>query len=202
MLILPEETAPRTLSHHLKALITPRPIGWISTLDSAGTPNLAPYSFFNAVDDAPPLLIFSSNGWKHSLANASATGEFVHSLVTMDFAEAMNVTAALTPDGVSEFATAGLEREESVRVRPPRVRGAAASCECKVVEIKRLTDLGGRALDTWLVIGQVVAMHIADECLIEGRADFSGRRVVGRLAGSSYAPVANIFRLERPTRAP
>jgi len=107
-----------------KALVAPRPIGWIGTLDAEGRANLAPYSFFNAVGDRPPLVMFSSAGFKHSQANVEATGEFTCSLATWDLREAMNQTSAPLPPDIDEFEYAGLEKAASRFVKPPRVAAA------------------------------------------------------------------------------
>ena len=103
-----------------KAIVAPRPIGWISTLDAEGRANLAPYSFFNALGDNPHVVMFSSSGWKHSVANVEATGEFVCNLATWDLRELMNESSAPFPEGTSEFEATGLTPASSVAVKPPR----------------------------------------------------------------------------------
>src|SRR5258706_30956 len=136
-----------------KAIVAPRPIGWISTVDVAGRVNLAPYSFFNGVSSKPPIVAFSSEGRKDSLVNAEATREFVCNLATEELAEAMNRTAAPVGAGVDEMTLAGLAAAPSKNVRPPRVARSPAALECRVTQILRLTDVDGRTIDNWLVMG-------------------------------------------------
>ncbi len=163
-----ETAAGHRLSHDpFKAIVAPRPIGWVSTVDAEGRANLAPYSFFNAVADAPPMLAFSSVGWKDSVANCEATRAFVWNLATRPLAEAMNASSAPLTHGVSEYERAGLTPARSRLVAPPRVGESPASLECRVVDIQRLRDLDGAALDYWLVIGQVVGVHIDRAFLTE-----------------------------------
>ncbi len=127
------------LSHDpLKALVAPRPIGWISSVAADGAVNLAPYSFFNMVSDRPPIAMFSSDGRKDSLRNVEETGEFVCNIVTTEFTDAMNTSSAPYPHGVNEFEKAGLAMEASSLVKPPRVKGIAAALECKVTAIQPL----------------------------------------------------------------
>ena len=143
-----------------KAIVAPRPIGWISSLDAAGRPNLAPYSFFNAFATYPPIVGFASEGRKDSVDNVEATGEFVCNLVGMELAEAMNATCAPVAHGVDEMKLAGLEAAACSMVKPPRVAAAAAALECKVLQIIRLAGLDAVPLDNWLVLGEVVGVHI------------------------------------------
>lgn len=145
-----------------KAIIAPRPIGWISTVDAQGRPNLAPYSFFNAVSSRPNMIGFSSDGLKHSARNAKETGEFVFNLATLDLMKQMNRTSETVADGVNEFELAGLEMAPCKLVRPPRVAAAAAALECRLVSCNELVDLEGRPTNRWWVVGQVVATHIDD----------------------------------------
>ncbi|WP_343611298.1 flavin reductase family protein [Novosphingobium sp.] len=150
----------------LNAIVAPRPIGWISTLSEDGVANLAPYSFFNVFNYTPPLIGFSSMGWKDSVANAQATGEFVWNLVTRPQAEVMNASCAAVGPEVDEFALAGIEKLPSHLVKPSRVAGSPVQFECKVTQIIRLTTKEGRELDQWLVMGEAVGIHI-DRALIE-----------------------------------
>jgi flavin reductase (DIM6/NTAB) family NADH-FMN oxidoreductase RutF len=152
----------------LKAIIAPRPIGWISTLSATGVANLAPYSFFAMINDRPPMLMFSSSGHKDSVTNIEATGEFVFNLATRPLAEQMNMTCAMLPPDADEFAVAGLAKAPSLRVAPPRVAAAPAALECKAVEVKRLRDLDGQAVDGWMTIGQIVAVHLDPACIEDG----------------------------------
>ena len=181
-----------------KSIVAPRPIGWVSTVDREGRVNLAPYSFFNAIGERPPMLAFSSVGRKDSIANAEATGEFVWNLVTRPLAEAMNETSRPLPHEVNEMAFAGIEAAASKRVRPPRVK-AATAMECRVLQILHLRDLEGAETDQHLVIGQVVGVHIARDHLRDGVYDILLARPVARCGGpGDYAEVDHLFDLRRP----
>lgn len=182
----------------LKALVAPRPIGWISTLAEDGVANLAPYSFFNAISDSPPLVIFSSGDGKDSAAIAEATGEFVVNVVGRDLAKMMNATSVNAPRGVDEFDFAGLERAASVLVRPPRVKAAPAALECRVTEVVRPLGLDGRRADATVVIGEVVGVHIADACLVDGLFDIVKAGTVARLGYMDYTTVDSTFVMRRP----
>jgi len=150
----------------LNAIVAPRPIGWISTVSPTGVRNLAPYSFFNAFNYKPPLIGFSSQGWKDSVANVEASGEFVWNLATRELAEGMNASAAVVGSEVDEFVLAGLESAPSRLVAAPRVAASPVSFECKLTQLIRLQTKEGNALDQWLVIGEAVGIHI-DTALIE-----------------------------------
>ncbi len=189
------------LAHNpFKAIVAPRPIGWISTVSAAGQPNLAPYSFFNAMCDAPPLLYFSTSATrKDSLNNAEATGEFVVNFVGAAQAEAMNATAASVPHGVDEFGLAGLTAVPSVVVKPPRVGGAIAAMECKVTRVMRLDDARGVPIDGWIVIGEVVGVHIDSAYLKDGMFDTAGARPIARCGyRGDYTEVNRLFEMIRP----
>jgi flavin reductase (DIM6/NTAB) family NADH-FMN oxidoreductase RutF len=183
-----------------KAIVAPRPIGWISTADRDGRFNLAPYSFFNAVCDAPPLLCFSTTGQrKDTLNNVEATGEFVANFVGAVQALEMNATAASVAPGVDEFALAGLTPVASVKVKPPRVGGAIAAMECKLTRIIRLTDAAGAEIDGWLVIGEVVGVHIDRAFLKNGMFDTAAARPIARCGyRGDYTEVNTIFEMIRP----
>ena len=184
-----------------KAIVGPRPIGWISTQDAEGRPNLAPYSFFNAVCDRPPMIAFSSSTRKDSLANVEATGEFVWNLATRALAERMNLTSAAVAHGVDEFALAGLATAPSRIVAPPRVAESPAALECKVSEIFRLRTIAGESVRQWLVVGQVLGVHIDPRYLAHGRFDTGAARPILR-AGylDDYAEVGPeaMFKMDRP----
>jgi flavin reductase (DIM6/NTAB) family NADH-FMN oxidoreductase RutF len=181
-----------------KAIIAPRPIGWISTLDPNGRPNLAPYSFFNAVSSRPNMIGFSSDGLKHSPRNARETGEFVFNLSTLDLMQEMNRTAEDVADGINEFDLAALEMAPCKLVRPPRVAAAAAALECKLISCTELIDLNGRRTNRWWVVGQVVATHINDRFIKNGRFDTAGARPLGRCGYHDYAVVEGTIELLRP----
>lgn len=182
-----------------KALVAPRPIGWMSTMASDGSVNLAPYSFFNAIGEAPPMLAFSSFGAKDSATFATEIREFVWNLVTWELREAMNETSAPLPRGHSEFERAGLEMAASRLVTPPRVAAARCAMECKVVHRLQLSDIDGRPVDQYLVIGQVVGVHLDEDAVAGGSVDTRRLRPVARLGGpADYAVVEEIFRMRRP----
>lgn len=186
-----------------KAIVAPRPIGWISTIDAQGRPNLAPYSFFNAISDGPPLLMLASNGWKDTLANAQATGVFTYNMATRALGAAMNATAAPVPHGENEFDLAGLRMLPGVRVAAPRVADTPAALECVVADIHRLRDKDGRDLERWMLIGQVVQVHIDSRYIVEGRFDLGAAGPILR-AGyrDDYVEVTpdSLFQMRRPSR--
>lgn len=144
----------------LNAIVAPRPIGWVSTVSEHGVRNLAPYSFFNLVNYRPPLIAFSSMGWKDSVANVHATGEFVWNLATKAQALQMNGSSAAVGSDVDEFDLAGLDSLPSSLVKPDRVAGSPVHFECRLTQLFQLTTKEGRELDQWLVIGEAVGIHI------------------------------------------
>lgn len=183
-----------------KAIVAPRPIGWIGTVDAQGRPNLAPYSFFNAISSFPPMVYFNSEGRKDSLANVEATGEFTCSLVSAGLARAMNASAAPVAHGVNEFTLAGLAMAPSSRVAPPRVAEAIAALECKVTQIIQLSDTTGALLPTWMVLGEVIGVHIDDRWLKDGIFDTAGAHPIARCGyRGDYTEVTGIFEMIRPT---
>jgi flavin reductase (DIM6/NTAB) family NADH-FMN oxidoreductase RutF len=187
-----------------KALVAPRPIGWISTVGPDGEVNLAPYSFFNALGEGPPMLGFSSDGAKHSATFAGEVSEFVWNLVTWDLREAMNQTSATLPRGESEFEHAGLEMAPSRLVRPPRVAAAHCSMECRVVHTAELHDVNGDSADQFLVVGQVVGVHLDERFITpDGRVDTASLRPIARCGYlGDYAVVDELFEMLRPGTAP
>jgi flavin reductase (DIM6/NTAB) family NADH-FMN oxidoreductase RutF len=183
-----------------KALVAPRPIGWISSIDPDGRVNLAPYSFFNAFCEAPPLVGFSSGGRKDSQRNVEATGEFVVNLVTSRHARAMNLTSAPFPPGVNEFEVAGLTAAPSRLVKPPRVADAPAALECKRVLVLPLKDLDGNLTVSTLILGQVVGVHIDPAFLKDGLFDVAAARTIARCGyRGDYTEVTHVFEMLRPT---
>jgi flavin reductase (DIM6/NTAB) family NADH-FMN oxidoreductase RutF len=182
-----------------KAIVAPRPIGWISTRDAQGRVNLAPYSFYNAFGSNPPIVGFCSEGHKDSISNIEATGEFVANMVTKPLAEAMNRTSASVPHEVNEMELAGLEAAPCRIVSPPRVAAAAAALECKLLQIVRIHDLEGRPLELYLALGQVVGVHIARAFLKDGAFDLAAARPIMR-AGyrADYAELGPMFEMIRP----
>jgi len=145
----------------LNAIISPRPIGWISSKNAQGQRNLAPYSFFNCFNYTPPIIGFASTAWKDSVANIVETGEFVWNLTTRELAEKMNQTSAPLPRGEDEFAFAGLTPVPSQLIGVDRVAESPVNFECKLTQCIQLKDINGQDIDTWLVLGEVIAVHIA-----------------------------------------
>ncbi|WP_158747199.1 flavin reductase family protein [Acidisphaera sp. L21] len=182
-----------------KAILAPRPVGWISTVDAQGRVNLAPYSFFNGFGGNPPIVGFSSEGRKDSSGNAQTTGEFVCNLVTRSLAEAMNQTAAPLAHGQDEMAFAGLAAAPSRLVRPPRVALSPAAFECKVLQVIVLKDLDGVATGAELVLGQVVGVHIDPAYLKDGIFDTVAAQPIARCGyRGDYAEVTALFEMIRP----
>ena len=182
-----------------KAIVAPRPIGWISTVDRQGRVNLAPYSFFNAFCDDPPIVGFSSGGRKDSQRNAEETGEFVVNLATMALAQAMNRTSAPVPAGVNEMELAGLASAPSRLVKPPRVADTPAALECRLLQVLPLKDLDGVATSCTLMLGQVVGVHIDKAFLKDGLFDMTLARTIARCGyRADYAEVTRLFEMTRP----
>ena len=183
------------------AIIGPRPIGWISTQSPGGSRNLAPYSFFNGFNYYPPIVGFSSIGWKDSVANIEATGDFVWNLATRGLAEQMNQTSASVPSDVDEFDVAGLTPTPASLVSAPMVLESPVNFECRLTQLIQLTSAAGEALDTWMVLGEVVAVHIDRDHLVDGVYDTAGPRPILRAGGPSgyfeIGPDAE-FHMSRP----
>jgi len=181
-----------------KALVAPRPIGWIGTKGKDGSVNLAPYSFFNAVAGRPPMVMFSSEGEKDSIRNLRETGEFTCSIVGLDLAEAMNVTSAGVARGVDEFQLAGLRAVPSRLVGAPYVAGAPAALECRLLQIIEPLDLDGQRCENIIAIGQVVGVHIEDWVIEDGLVKVERFKPVARLGYNDYAAVERVFEMGRP----
>ena len=183
------------------AIVGPRPIGWISTQSATGATNLAPYSFFNAFNYVPPIVGFASIGFKDTVRNVQATGEFVWNLATRELAEAMNQSCAAVPPEVSEFDLTGLTPQPSTRVRPPRVAESPVTFECRSTQILQLQGVDGATVDTWLVLGEVVAVHIDKALLKDGVYDTVGAGHILRGGGpADYFTVGpeQLFKMYRP----
>jgi len=190
------------LSHDpFKALIAPRPIGWISSVGADGAVNLAPYSFFNAVSENPHILMFSSTGRKDSLTNVEETGEFVWNLATYALRDKMNMTSAPAPRNVNEFELAGLTQAPCRLVSPPRVAETPVSLECKHLRTIDLADLDGVPVDRHMVLGQVVGVHIDDAFIHDGLVDTAALKPIARLGYKDYSVVEEVFQLTRPKAA-
>ena len=175
----------------LNSIVAPRPIGWISSRSSTGVHNLAPYSFFNLFNYKPPIIGFASIGWKDSVENIKATGEFAWNLVTGPLAHAMNATSAAVPAARDEFELAGLTPAPSRLIRAPRVAESPVSFECRMSQLLRLTDSKGVDTDAWLVLGEVVAVHIHRDLIRDGLYDTAAAAPIMRGGGA-----ADYFRLE------
>lgn len=178
-----------------KAIVAPRPIGWVSTLSPDGKSNLAPYSYFNAFSQAPHYVAFGSGPRKDSMRNIEETGEFTFSLATFDLREQMNASSAhVTTD---EFELAGLTKAASQIVKPPRVAESPAALECCLHRIVPLPDDDGNA-HNFLIIGRVLGIHIDDRFIVDGRVDTAAMRPIARLGYSEYATVGETWKMRRP----
>ena len=184
------------------AIVGPRPIGWISTRSAAGALNLAPYRFFNAFNYTPPISGFASIGAKDTLRNIEETGEFVWNLVTRPLAEQMNQTCAPVVPEVNEFELAGLATIASSQVAVPRVRLSPVAFECRKTQVLQLQGLDGNKVSTWLVLGEVVAVHIAKRLLKDGVYQTAEAEHVLRGGGPAdyfQGGPEQLFRMRRPT---
>lgn len=190
------------------SLVTPRPIGWISTVDAQGRANLAPYSFFNMASSTPPILMLSINAapdreQKDTLANIRSQGEFVYNLSTVPLAQQMSDSSVTAPFGVDEFEMVGLAKAASLKVRPPRVALSPMAMECVV---ERIVDIEPREAGetlTSVVLGRVVGLHIDDAYLdAKGRFNAAAARPLARLGGFQYAEMRETFEIARPQPYP
>ncbi len=187
----------------LNALIVPRPIGWISTLSKEGIPNLAPYSFFNAVAYDPPQVMFAATsghklgGLKDSILNARETGEFVVNLATFALRHQMNASAVAAPREIDEFEHVGLSKARSRIVSPYRVAESPAQLECRTNQVLELPSDDPDDGNV-MVLGEVVGVHISDDALVDGRVDLMSLKPIGRLGYLDYVEVNNMISLERP----
>ncbi|MBA5686990.1 flavin reductase family protein [Rugamonas apoptosis] len=183
------------------AIVGPRPIGWIASQSASGQRNLAPYSFFNAFNYTPPIIGFASIGRKDTLRNIEQTGEFVWNLATRPLAEAMNASCAPAPAEVDEFGLAGLTPAPSRLVQVPRVAQSPVAFECRKTQIIQLQGADGGAVPTWLVLGEVVGVHIARHLLVDGVYDTAAARPILRGGGpADYFEIGAdaLFRMARP----
>ena len=181
------------------AIVGPRPIGWISSQDREGRLNLAPYSFFNAFNYIPPIIGFCSVGRKDSLNNIEQTGEFVWNLATRSLAEQMNQSCAPVAAEVSEFELSGLTATPSSLVKVPRVGETPVAFECKVSQIVQLKRADQALVPSWLILGEVVAVHIAEHLLENGIYDTAAAEPILRGGGpADYFELGNLFKMGRP----
>jgi len=181
-----------------KAIVAPRPIGWISTRALDGRINLAPYSYFNGFCSSPPIVGFSSEGWKDSASFARESGEFVANLATSELREPMNATSAPFPRGENEFSRARLTMAECRLVAAPRVAESPAAMECKVVEVVEIPTQVGAWNGSVLTLGEVVAFHIDERYLSDGRFDTVRAHPLARCGYQDYAIVESLFAMARP----
>lgn len=181
-----------------KAIVAPRPVGWISSADKAGNVNLAPYSFFNGVATFPPMVMFASDGFKDSVRNISETMEFVCNLATWDLREAMNLTSEHVAHDVNEFDLAGLTQAPSKLVKPPRVAEAPCALECKATQIVQMRGADGSPRDNYVVFGEVVGIHIDEKYIKNGILDAAALKPIARLGYRDYAVVTELFQMTRP----
>jgi flavin reductase (DIM6/NTAB) family NADH-FMN oxidoreductase RutF len=184
------------------SIIAPRPIGWVSTKNVNGQVNLAPYSFFNAFNYRPPIIGFSSIGFKDTVKNAQQSGEFCWNLVSRPQVEAMNETSAMVSSETDEFELAGLSKCESTIVAAPQVAGCPVVMECKTTQIVQLQSARGEKVETWLVLGEVVGVHIAEALIVDGVYQTTRAEPVMRGGGpADYFVIteANKFQLSRPS---
>ncbi|WLS77673.1 flavin reductase family protein [Erwinia pyri] len=185
----------------LNAIIGPRPIGWISSQSAKGERNLAPYSFFNCFNYKPPIIGFSSQGWKDSVANIVETGEFVWNLATRELAVAMNESSASVPHGEDEFTLAGLTPLPGTQVNVSMVAESPVNFECKLTQVLQLEGADGEKLEQWMVFGEAVAIHIDHDLLEEGIYQTAKANPILRAGGpSAYYAISEELRfdLRRP----
>jgi flavin reductase (DIM6/NTAB) family NADH-FMN oxidoreductase RutF len=201
MIIDPETTPVQEVYRTLTACVTPRPIAWVSTVSPSGVPNLAPFSFFNALGANPPAVMFSpvnrrDGSRKDTVRNVESTGEFVLNIVSAALAHSMNATSAELPYETSEFAPAGLTPTPSARVRPPRVAEAQVHLECVLHQV---IPVGNGPLSANVVIGRVVLIHAHDGVLdASGQIDPEKLDTIGRMGAALYTHTRDRFEMQRP----
>ncbi len=205
--IRPSDLAHNDFYRLLIGAVAPRPIAWVSTVSAAGQPNLAPFSFFNAICAKPPLLAFAPGTrmrtvgeitrgeTKDTLRNVRETGEFVVNIVTYEVAEAMNLTSGEYDPSVNEFELAKVTPYASQKVKPPRVEESAVSFECKVYQI---LDFSSPPHGGSLVIGEIVSIHIDEKHLKDGHLDATSLDLIGRMGGNQYSRTTERFEMVRP----
>ena len=181
-----------------KAIVAPRPIGWIGTKGRDGSLNLSPYSFFNIVDDDPKIVMFSSGGRKDSARNAEETGVFTTSLASHHLIEKVNASSIAVGYGVNEFEIAGLTPRFGELVDAPYVGEAYVAMECVVTEVVSPRDRHGNRTESYMVFGEVIGIHIDERIIRDGRLDMSLARPVGRMGYMDYSEAGEVFELMRP----
>jgi len=181
-----------------KAIVAPRPIGWITSMGKSGAINLAPYSYFNGVHSKPPMVMFASEGRKDSLAFVEETKEFVCNLATWDLREQMNQTSAPYPRGINELTEAGLTPAPCRLVKKQRVAEAPCALECKWLDTIELHDFDGKPVDGWVVIGRVVGVHIDERYIKNGLLDSAAMKPIARGGYHDYSVLDKSFTMRRP----
>jgi flavin reductase (DIM6/NTAB) family NADH-FMN oxidoreductase RutF len=195
----PDRSDKRLLPHDpFKAIVAPRPIGWITSISLKGEVNCAPYSYFNGINSRPNLVMFASEGKKDSVSFIKETGEFVCNLATWELREAMNATSAPMPRGINEMIRAGLEPAPSSIVKPPRVKASPGALECKAIKIVSIDNVDGQPLDCHVVMGHVVGVHIDDRFIKDGILDTAAMQPIARCGYDQYAVVERVFAMQRP----
>jgi flavin reductase (DIM6/NTAB) family NADH-FMN oxidoreductase RutF len=182
----------------IKAIVAPRPIGWISTLSETGVANLAPYSFFNLISESPHYVVIGSSGRKDSLTNIEATREFALNLATYPLREALNKSSAVVGPQIDEFVLSGLTKTPCQFIKAPRVAETPTCLECRLYQILELPDEEGK-VDDWLIIGRVIGVHIDDQFIENGRVNSAAMQPIARLGYSEYATVNETWRMRRPS---
>ena len=196
----PDKRDKRLLPHDpFKAIVAPRPIGWITSISAKNEVNLAPYSYFNGVNSRANLLMFASEGRKDSVTFIAETREFVCNLATWDLREQMNATSAPFPRGINEMERAGLAPAPSRLVKPPRVAASPCAFECKLIKIVALELADGTPVDGHVVFGQVVGVHIDDRFIVDGLLDTAAMKPIARCGYDQYAVVESVFSMQRPS---
>ena len=192
------------LKHNpFKALVAPRPIAWVSSRSDSGAVNLAPFSFFNAMADSPPIIVFAPNnprlggGRKDTLTNIEETNDFVVNFCNWDLREAMNLTSSHVDPEVNEIALAGLTEAPCEIVKAPRVKEAPVSMECEFLFRVRLPSASPK-IENNACFGKVVGIHISDEIVVDGMIDMSRYKPIARCGYMDYARINEIFAMERP----
>lgn len=175
------------------AIVTPRPIGWISSRGADGSDNLAPYSFFNATAYVPPQVMFATVAYKDSIKKIAATGVFCVNIVSEALTDQMNITSENFDASVDEFVAAGLEKADCRTINCARVAAAPAALECRMTAIHQI-----EGKDNHVIFGEVVGVHINDTCLVNGRFDVTTFKPLSRLGYRDYAVVREVFELARP----
>ena len=186
----------------IKAIIAPRPIGWISSCGKDGSVNLAPYSYFNAISENPPMVVFSgtpsdNSGHKDSIRNVLETEEFVVNIVSSALGNAMNITSGSLPYGESEFAAANLEIADCETVSVPRVAASPAALECKLWKVVELPK-PHNADASIMVVGTITGIHIDDTVIKDGKVDVTAFQPLARLGYMDYAQITHVFSMKRP----